>query len=368
MKILLAYSKTHFNPGKSSKYKNASAGINARVLYEILCQYGEVDYIDVSETNKVKGKRYDLFVGINNNFNIIHDSIKCKKCIYYAVTQHPDIFAKKLITFKNRRKIYVLNEILYQKMVKARLDKLFNIHWKKEIPHVIPNLYFVDRVIVIGNEITANTYFLSGVENNKINILSYELMKGKAAAKEKRGKRIKVAFIAANIYLGKGFDIFFQMMYWMYKENYNFDITIIGACDNPYYKGLIDKMKHWNIRVRYEGMVYDEQYYNILKRQDFYILPSLSEGQAGTVLDAMYCGVIPIMTREAGVGYFPLGILHPEMNSKNNYLIIKKALNMKKREIEILSRETAAYYNKNHLGFRERLDKLIKEFVVGNEL
>lgn len=188
-------------------------------------------------------------------------------------------------------------------------------------------------------------------------------MKGKAYAKKKVGKRIKIVFPVANIYLGKGFDIFYQVMYRMYKAGYRFEITIMGSCANPYYANLIKKMQCWNIKVYFTGMIYDEHYYEVLKEQDFCILPSLSEGQAGTVLDSMYCGVVPIITRETGVDFSPLGYMQPKMDSKKNYSIIEKAINMEKAEIELLSRQTAEYYNSHNLGFKERLDSLIKGYI-----
>ena len=36
---------------------------------------------------------------------------------------------------------------------------------------------------------------------------------------------------------------------------------------------------------------------------------------------------------------------------------------MRKRETELLSEETAAYYNQHHLHFRERLDDVIRRYI-----
>lgn len=363
MKILLAYCKTFFNPYKDSRYKNASAGINARTLFEVLSQYGEVDYIDTSEAHKVNGRKYDIFIGINANFNEILNSIQCKKSIYYAVTQHPKEFNNKLLTFQARKKFYVSNESIYGILKKTRLDRRINIAWKNELKMKNPDLSKVDHILVIGNKVTGNSFCKVGIERKRIDCLSYELMKGAASGKKKKGKRIKLVFPVANIYLGKGFDIFYQMMYRLYKDGYRFDITIMGECSNPYYLKLIKDMKHWNLKVDYTGMVYDEHYYDILKEQDFCILPSLSEGQAGTVLDSMYCGIIPVITKEAGIDFSPLGYLLPRMNSGENYSILKRVLNTGKAEIELLSRQTAEYYNSHNLGFKERLDSLIKGYI-----
>lgn len=170
MKILLAYSKTFFCIGKGSRYKNASAGINAKILYEILCQYGEVDYIDTSEFYKVKKRKYDVFIGINANYNEIMNLIQCKKCIYYAVTQHPAVFTKKLLLFRARKKIYVPDENIYNILKETGIEKIINIKWREELKMKVPDLNRVDHIIVIGNKVTADSFYQIGVEKKELTI------------------------------------------------------------------------------------------------------------------------------------------------------------------------------------------------------
>ncbi len=243
------------------------------------------------------------------------------------------------------------------------MDRIWNIRWREEIPVFVPDLRDVDHVLVIGNQVTADTYLRNGLSRQQVDTMSYELMRGEAVAKRKLGKRVRFVFSAANLYLGKGFDIFVQLMERMHEEGYEFEITIMGAVKNPYYAGLIRKMRGRGIPVHVLGMVYDERYYTVMRKQDFYVLPSLAEGQAGTVLDAMYCGVIPVLTRETGVSYSPLGFLKPCMDMESNFNIIRKAMKMGKREMGLLSEKTAAYYNQHHLHFRERLDRLIGRYI-----
>ncbi|MBI4991156.1 hypothetical protein HZB96_03635, partial [Candidatus Gottesmanbacteria bacterium] len=85
MKILLSYSRLHFDPlkdPKEHKHWGSSASILARTLFDILTKIGNVTYIDSSEYEKVKGKKFDLFVGITNNFYKVWQSAKIKKSIY----------------------------------------------------------------------------------------------------------------------------------------------------------------------------------------------------------------------------------------------------------------------------------------------
>ena len=48
-----------------------------------------------------------------------------------------------------------------------------------------------------------------------------------------------------------------------------------------------------------------DQMYNEFRQADVFVLPSLSEGQAGVVLEAMACGCPVVATRECGVDFQP---------------------------------------------------------------
>ena len=123
MKILLSYSKFHFNPSidmKKNPYSNSGTSINCRAFYEVLSELGSVDYIDFSEWEKVKGKSYDLFIGINHNFDNILQNCDIKISVYYAVNQHPSErnkilkdFAQKYHPFCNLKKFVDVSKLNY---------------------------------------------------------------------------------------------------------------------------------------------------------------------------------------------------------------------------------------------------------------
>ena len=92
MRILLSYSRLHFDPDKGPKehkFWGSSASILARSLYKIFSKIGKVTYIDSSQYQDVAGKKFDLFVGIANNFYKILKNVITKKSIYFAVNMHP---------------------------------------------------------------------------------------------------------------------------------------------------------------------------------------------------------------------------------------------------------------------------------------
>jgi len=100
MKILLSYSKVHFDPDKPQrqhKFWFNSASVLARTLYHILTKMGEVTYINSTDYQQIKGKKFDLFIGIYNNFYQILTSCYIKKSIYFAVNMYPRDLRKELV-------------------------------------------------------------------------------------------------------------------------------------------------------------------------------------------------------------------------------------------------------------------------------
>lgn len=64
----------------------------------------------------------------------------------------------------------------------------------------------------------------------------------------------------------------------------------------------------------------DESYLAALNRAKWVIFPSLAEGQAGTLLEAMACGCVPIASRESGIDAEHYGGFVIEPNTSANLL------------------------------------------------
>ena len=362
LKILLSYSKTHFNPTiprEQNKLYYSSAAINARTLFEVLSELGDVEYIDFSEWESVKNKSFDLFVGINHNFDNILKIANIKKSIYYSVNCHPTYRNALLEGFKAPRKLQ--NRALNRFLHFIRLNRYFNVDWRRELAPEVENLSNVDSILTLGNDIIKNSYIEQGISPDKISTISYEIDKGQAQYKPNFSDKPAFLYVATEACLRKGFDLVLEFA--NYLQNKDCTLTILAASNYAFYRQKIKKdLKYKNVKVIDKGLN-GEKYYNLIKEHDFYIFPSLEEGQAGTVLDAMFFGLIPIITQESGTDFSPLGFLQPTLNSKHNYDILEKALELSRDEKIKLSNETTDYYNKNHFGFKDRLRTAIKNII-----
>lgn len=358
MKILLSYSRLHFDPNKNPKnhkYWSSSASILARSLYKILSKIGQVTYIDSSEYEKVKGMEFDLFVGIINNFYKIWRAAKIKKSIYFAVNMHP----------RER------NSILLKFLIKERLSPGVLAGW--DLLNFIEGekgINAADFILCIGNNTSYYSYIKHGVPRNKIKTFNYgidSIWSGKSQSiLPKQEKRF--VYVASEIGLRKGFDIIYSLFTNPLILEKEFHIDIIGLPTNNYYKRKVEKLEHLlKEKVDYHGWIdsSSKEYWKIINSNDLVILPSLEEGQAGSVLDAINFGVIPIISQNTGIDFSPLGQLEPKINSNYNKDIILNSLKLSDKEIFNLKNKTLEYYLEYHSSYIENLEDAIQDCIKG---
>ena len=172
-------------------------------------------------------------------------------------------------------------------------------------------------------------------------------------------------YIGSDLCLRKGADIIYELFAKLANnKKLNYELSIVGSGRYKQYLKLIKKLvKNSHGKVKYHGLLFGKEYQDILQANDFYIFPSIEEGQAGTVLDAMYNGLIPIITKESGVDFSPLGFLEPTLSSSKNYTILNSIFNLTNDQKIKFSQQTTAYYNDKHFGFEKRLKEIITQII-----
>lgn len=356
MEILVSYSKTHFNLVNpyNKKYKGSSAHILSKAIYCICKKMGNVTYIDAfSEFNLVKGKKYDLFIGIYANYNKIVENIKCPVKIYFAVNMHP----------KAR------NAILLKHLLENRINPMLVSSWDfvdaKEISRAVNA---ADYIVAVGNVAVYNSYVKYGVSRNKIKLINYSVLNN-VKVNKKYGIKRRFLYVASEIGLRKGFDSLYTLFTSDLMRRSDYLLDIVGNAHQERYKRLISKLvKVSDGKVRNHGWVNSSsvKYKEILAQNYFLIYPTLEEGQAGTLLDSMSLGVIPLTTINSGIDFHPLGILELKKRSYRNQNLLKRTLLIKNKYVKDLSNKTFDYYKSFHGNFPNNLNETIKGCVNGN--
>lgn len=279
MKILLSSSHFHFNPEVDENKYYHSTGLTVKVFYDALKQFGKVDIINDKDT--VDGLDYNLLVSWPRN--------------YAYLTQHNSF--KKRICFLNCAEPSYLR--IAMALESRRLGcKISDSFWFKDYQDA--PLYFL-----LGRDFNRQRYIAAGVPEDRIRDAWYQTNAIPFKERHKNKRPIFLHF-ATTLGLRKGF-------WWAVedfkKANLDAELWCVGQVQKETFWINYAKEAAKDERIKMIGWVdfEGEKMKEILQTADFMVFPTFGEGQAGTVIEAMAAGCIPLTNAESGVPYFPLG-------------------------------------------------------------
>jgi GT2 family glycosyltransferase/SAM-dependent methyltransferase/glycosyltransferase involved in cell wall biosynthesis len=355
MKILLSYSKFHFDPrskdlNKKLPLSGSSARVLASSLYKILKGIGEVTYIDPLEWEDVKANEYDLFIGQIQNFGTIKENIRAKRSVLFAVNSHPDFRNTALNNFIKENNLpessLALGELVDSQEQKKSID-------------------LANHILCVGNMDIYNSYIDCGVSPHKIKMFNYSTGKITTKPNISTDSPTRLLYSASEIGLRKGFDILSDMA--IKHKNRDFILTIIGKPSNKHYEKKINYLKkQLGKKLLYRAWVSSEtkKYDQLVAENDFIISPSLEEGQLGVAIEAMSNGVVPVVTRQTGIDYSPIGFLEPKLSSDNNNIIFNRLLNTDKETLNKHKLSTLEFYREFHEPYMDNLKETIQSLMT----
>jgi GT2 family glycosyltransferase len=359
MRILLSYSRALFDPSlppERHRLWGSSANVISRMLYEILGRHGEVTFADVTAPEEVSGQRFDLFVGIQRNFGKFLESCEIDRSILIAVNMHPEEHNRLLLDF-----------VVREGLPTAAMHPL-DLHDAEDRAR---DIEAADWILMFGNIGTLNSYVRHGVPAEKIK-LAYsgsDLWSGRPSV-EQRGAPGETHFLycASEIGLRKGFDIVESVMTEADLDRLGAHLHIAGSASYPHYRAKLEQLEErLGDRVTDHGWLNPSgpEYRELLERVDYMFFPSLEEGQVGTVLDAMSCGVIPLISENCGVDFAPLGFCELAISSERNRDLVRRACELSAAERGRLRAWTYEYYDEFHSGFERQADSAVGDLIEG---
>ncbi len=356
MNILLSYSKRHFDPSlpaTQQKHWGSSANILARALYEELSELGTLTYVDAQEdpASVSQDQPYDLFVGVFTHFDKWRRASRAKQSIFFAVNMHP--------TQRNR--------LLRQFKAEWHLPQAAFSSWDMApVKAIKRSLQDTDAIIAVGNIATYNSYIVGGVPKSKVKVINYAADGPTVSVPAvKKGRRY--LHVASELGLRKGFDVVAELAETAAKYP-DFHLDLVGLPTNDYYKQRLNQLvERLGSQCTYHGWLdaSSKEYAAVLKANDVILFPSIEEGQAGTVLDAMRYGLIPLITRNVGVDFAPLGWVDLAADRTQRSEVLQRALALTPAETTALKRKTIEYYQLMHEPWRENLRDSLRGAVAG---
>jgi glycosyltransferase involved in cell wall biosynthesis/GT2 family glycosyltransferase len=360
MKILLCYSRPHFDPTlpkEQHRLWGSSASVLARTFHRLLSEFGEVTYVDPSEVQDVRGRSFDLFVGGASSFRAFLRACRIDRSIFVAVNRHP----------RER------NRLLLRGLKELKVPARAVAPWEfKRARKETAGINLADVILCAGNEATIDSFVRHGVDRRRIKRFNYGLLELEPSRPGPRspGKK-RLVYAASEIGLRKGFDLVDGLVRSALGDGQDFRLDIVGEVSTPHYRLRLQRLvKESKGRVHWHGWLdsSSERYATLMHEADFLLFPSLEEGQAGTVLDGMARGAIPLITDRCGFDFAPLGYLEPRRGVRANHLLLRRALELDEAAVERLRQATLSYYREYHASFESALQRVLARFVSEGQL
>lgn len=359
MKVLFSYDSVKFNPNNQQEkdiLRQISSNATTRLWHRVLSEIGDLICIDSQEYEKVRGQYFDVFVGVSDNFLNIISITQIKTSFYLSFNLHP------------AERNYIIRKFITEENLGEEFLCLNNCD---RIREELSAIQVADCILCQGNIYTVNSYLKYGVPLNKIKPVNYGFVdQPKLALSTSPNSKRKYVYIASEIGLTEGFDILLDLLISGEKSGFEFSIDIIGEVSNNYRNQLNLLQNTLETKMIYHGLFPDsyEQYRSIISNSDFILCPSLEGCQSEIIVDAISCGCIPILTRNTGLDFSPLGYLEVAINSQFNRDIFQESLNLTDEALERLKVKTLDYYYEQHYFVMDNLQSSILQGFISNEL
>lgn len=153
-----------------------------------------------------------------------------------------------------------------------------------------------DAVLVVGNGFTLRTY--ASEDRGKIHLVNYGPDVRLPASTCRLPDARRVCYVATHCDLRKGFMDVLET--WAGIDEADAELHVIGAIRPPWDDLLAACRSN---SITYHGFINskDAAYADLIASCRFAFLPTYSEGQVGTLLEAVRLGCVPITTIESGL-------------------------------------------------------------------
>ncbi len=169
---------------------------------------------------------------------------------------------------------------------------LFN-YWKKQSEYEIKSA----DIFLVASDFTKKSLVLNGAPEEKIFKCVYGLNHDFFNSEQRPSKAsdtLRCVYVG-NVTEQKGCRYLFEAIKRVKKEALDIDFTIVGAY-NPADPLIADVMN----LCKFTGHILPTELKKILLESDVMVFPSLADGFGFSVLEAMACSVVPIVSKNAG--------------------------------------------------------------------
>lgn len=346
--VLVAYRIEHFllKPGEPE----STAHTNYWESYQIAKTFSDLGYsVDVIDNlNKmfIPKKEYLIFVCARTNF--VRTALRLNKdCIkiVHLDTAHW-IFNnyatyRRSLNFQQRKGVTLPSASL--RVLESNLA-----------------IEYANYATILGNQFTMDTYHYTQKPIYPVPIPAC-IVYPWSEDKNYEACRKNYLFFSSSSFIHKGLDLVLDA----FAEMPDYHLYICGPIHNEkdFEKFYYQELYHTpNIHTAGWVEVGSSRFMEIMNKCIGLVYPSCSEGQAGSVINCLHAGLIPVISYESGVNIDDFGIILKECSIEEIKNSVKKISGIPAHDLKMMARKAWEFARANHT--RERYAKEYRKVIV----
>jgi hypothetical protein len=315
-----------------------------------------VDIVDFRFRGSLDYTRYDLIIGFGHPLTnyFYQEKTNSVVTVYYSTGKH--YCFQNHATLQRIRDVYQKRKVWLPESSRMQTDL-----WPEQIE-------LSDYIIVIGDRSTAKTYE-EHVKKHVFNIpLPIYQTKEHTQLGENRDfvqARENFIWLGGHGLIHKGLDLLLDA----FVKKPRLNLHVCGPIDEePRFKQIFYRELFATPNIHTHGFIdtTSPRFNRLARESGFVILPSCSEGQSGSIATAMNKGLIPIVSKEAGLPEKEFIFKLKNLDIASIQDMILKTSKLSTSKLNRLSHQVITYTSKYHspenfmVELKKILDKLTK--------
>ena len=302
-----------------------------------------VDVIKWENKTFVPKKKYDFFIDMHHNLERLAPLLgsACKKILHIAICHW-----------------IVNNTAEYQKLKRVYEKRGVALKPRRVLEPTL-NIENADLATVLGNKFTQDTYRYAGKPIHQIPISVTVLIDNPKRDYSKAKNNF--LWIGGGGAALKGLDVTLEAFAAMPDKK----LFICGGVSSE----QDFQQAYWKELYQTPNIVYldrvdvgGEKFKEVVKECAFVLYPSTSEGQAGSIVQAMHAGLIPLISYQTGVDVHDFGKILPDNSLETVTAEIKAISALPEQTLEQMGRKTWEFVRTHHT--RETFSAAYEKFAT----
>jgi glycosyltransferase involved in cell wall biosynthesis len=296
--------------------------VEARLMVEALRERGyAVDVISWRNAQFRPKRRYDLFIGPRENFEVLAGRME-KDCIRIVHLETAHWLANNAAALARLREVQARRSVALTSIAQLRMNRAIEE---------------ATAATMLGNDVVYETYAFAGKRIYQVpnpGTILHPWIEDRDFAQA----RTRFLWLGSTGLVHKGLDVVLEAFARMPE----FHLTVCGPVDrDPHFASAFAKELHETPNIRTHGWVdlAGPDFAAIRAATAAHVYPTCADACCGSVINAMHAGLIPLATPEAGVDINPsFGMSIPSPTAEAVEATVRRLAGMSPPQVAAMAR------------------------------